>query len=597
LKFFLKSIWLFFAIIYSLTSFAQGNNTLIEQQLNEDTFLEADEAFKVSVTEVQGSGVNVKFKISNGYYIYKKRIEVKASKPFQISKISFPKAEVKNDSNFGISEIYHRELILPISIHSSKKTTSEVNLEIAFQGCSEKGLCYPPVIKTFKLDLKPSDIKSIKESNENFNSDFHENDFFGSKNILTIVASFFGLGLLLSLTPCVYPMIPILSGIIVGQKDLTNHRGSFELSVAYTLGMSLSYTIAGIIAALTGGMVSASLQNPWVLSSFSILIVTLAFSMFGLYELQIPTKFGTFLTNYTNRIKGGRLLGVFFMGAISALILSPCVAAPLAGALIYISKTHDLLIGGAALFSLSLGMGVPLLILGASAGAILPKAGKWMNVVKNFFGIAMLFMAIWILEPVIPKQIASILYASLIIVCSVYLGAFNTINDNTENLNKLKKGFSILVFVFGLILLLSSLDRKNNLTDGLNKEKNFSPVNQGLVFKKIKNVEDLKFEINKSKGSPVMLDFYAEWCSACMEYEKKVFNDPLVVNNLKKVVLLQVDATSYTEEDKSLLRKFKMFGPPGIVLFDVNGMEVLKITGYQNAKEFNRTISRVILSN
>jgi thiol:disulfide interchange protein DsbD len=560
---------------------------------NEAEFLDVDKAFVVSVSKIENSQLNVDFKIADGHYLYKKRVAVVISKPFSIVELLFPDPDTKNDPSFGVSEVYHRGLLLPVKLAYEGSLPEKAVVEVSYQGCSEKGLCYPPMVKSFPIDVINAD--QVKKSNLSEQIDDGA-ALLGSGNFILIGIGFFGFGLLLSLTPCVFPMIPILSGIIVGQSD-TSKGHSFLLSLAYVLGMALSYTVAGILAALTGDMVSAALQNAWVLGSFSLVFVALSLSMFGFYELQLPSALGSNLNGLANRIKGGRFAGVFLMGALSALIVSPCVAAPLAGALIYISQTHNVILGGLALFSLSLGMGVPLLIIGASAGALLPKAGAWMDAVKNFFGVLMLAVAIWLVAPIVPHYLVLFLASALMIFSAVYLGSLETVKEGASGWQKFRKALGVIILLLGTLLLFASFKSSGLIPDNVANTHVVNKDVSGLVFKRIANVEDLNNEIEKSKNSFVMLDFYADWCAACKEYENGPFKDPSVMKALENVVLLQADVTANSEQDKMLMKKFGLFGPPGIIFFDKNGKEVLKVIGYKNVDVFNTSIKKVISSN
>ena len=385
-------------------------------------------------------------------------------------------------------------------------------------------------------------------------------------------------------------MIPILSGIIVGQGAHPSRLHAFNLSLAYTLGMALAYTLAGVAAGLSGHLISSALQNPWALGFGALIFVLLALSMFGFYELQLPSGLESSMVNITNRIKGGRFAGVFVMGALSALIVSPCVAAPLAGALLYIGQTHDVVLGGVALFALSIGMGVPLLLVGASAGALLPKAGAWMNAVRNFFGVLMLGMAIWLVGPVIPPALQMGLYAALLVVSAIYLHALDGLPHNAKPWTRLWKGVGILLLIYGAALLLGALAGNANPLQPLAglRASTTSESKSALPFQRIKNVGQLETALNQAHGKYVMLDFYADWCVSCKEYEQTTFRDSRVQKLLKDVTLLQADVTQNTADDEALLKRFALFGPPGIIFFDQQGREVapIKVVGYQEANKF-----------
>ena len=498
----------------------------------EDDFLPPDQAFKVNITAVDANTLQAKFTVVPTYYLYHDRIKF-STKDASITEINLPKGEIKDDPNFGKMEVYHHDFIATIKL--DKVTSNTVNMNAGYQGCSEKGLCYAPINKVISIDL-PTGTSAIGSSATG-NNDDKTNSVLKSGNIGLIVTVFFGAGLLLSLTPCVLPMIPILSSIIIGSKKAAGDKStsklhSFGLSVAYVWGMALSYTLAGIAAGLTGNLISNSLQNPWVLSASAVVFVLLAFSMFGFYELKLPHAIESRILNASSRLKGGQFLGVFVMGALSALIVSPCIAAPLAGALIYISQTHNVVLGGFALFALAIGMGVPLLLIGASAGTLLPKAGKWMNAVRNLFGVLMLAMAVYIISP-----IATPFFAKLI-------GHQQT---------------------------------------------------TALQFTRIKNVADLDVHIANSRGKSVMLDFYADWCVACKEMEKLTFSNSEVQQSLKNTVVLQADVTANSNDDKALLKRFGLYGPPGILFFDAQGQELknLKVIGFQNAEKFLLTTKQL----
>ncbi len=516
-------------LFIALTSLQAAENSSSQQnsfvESSEDTFLSPDQAFKLNIRAIDATTLNAEFTIASGHYLYRDKIKFESSNN-KISELVLPKGDIKQDSHFGQTEVFHQSFSALIKLSNPISAGNPVAITATYQGCSEKGLCYSPIRKNIDVD--------VNKANDTNNDDQATTLLKGGK-IWLIIAGFFGFGLLLALTPCVLPMIPILSGIIVGDKKVHHHATSrlhaFNLSLAYTLGMALSYTLAGIAAGVSGQLLSNALQNPWVLSATALIFVALAMSMFGLYELRLPSRIETRMANMANNIKGGQWLGVFSMGALSALIVSPCVAAPLAGALIYISQTHDVVLGGVALFSLSIGMGVPLLLIGASAGHILPKAGPWMTTVRNFFGVLMLAVAVWIVLPIIPK-------------------AFTTTSNAAHSV---------------------------------------------LPFKQVRNIPELDKAIKAARHKTVMVDFYADWCVACKELERFTFSDPKIQAALKDVVLLQVDVTENSQDELALLNRFKLFGPPGMVFFNKSGREVapLKTIGYQDAETLLKTIQRL----
>ena len=410
-----------------------------------------------------------------------------------------------------------------------------------------------------------------------------------------IVASFFGFGVLLTFTPCVLPMIPILSGIIVGQGAPVSRGRAFSLAAAYVLGMAFTYTIAGVIAGLSGSLLSSALQNPWVLSAFALIFVMLALSMFDVYELQVPASLQIRFGNASNKMQGGRLVGVTGMGALSALIVGPCVAAPLAAALLYLSQSRDALLGGTALFAMALGMGTPLLLIGLSAGELLPKVGAWMNAVKRFFGFLLLGVAIWLIMPVIPATAAMLLWASLLIVSAMFLRALDPLPPVASDPVRLGKGAGILALVAGIALLVGALSGSEDVLQPLASLRSQTQLRSGLHFQRVQSNAELDRRLEQAAGKYVMLDFYADWCVACKEMERFTFTDPQVQARLKDVVLLQADVTANKPEDIGLLKRFGLFGPPGIILFDRSGAEVkaFRVIGYQPSEQFLVSLSHV----
>ena len=579
---------------------------------SQDQFLTPDEAFKLNLTRLDAENIQANFTIAPGHYLYRERVkfsvehtaELKASDA-QIVAITLPGGEIKQDANFGKQEVYHHDFKANIKISQGVST---IAIAASYQGCSEKGLCYAPIKKTISVALskaKPS--ANITTSNSNNATDDDTTVLLKTGNIWLIIFGFFGAGLLLSLTPCVLPMIPILSSIIVGSQSQGVHQTklySFALSVSYVLGMALSYTLAGVAAGLSGNLLSQSLQNVWVLGASALVFVLLAFSMFGFYELQLPSALETKLIKTSNSFKGGKFLGVFIMGALSALIVSPCVAAPLAGALIYISQSQNVLLGGVALFALSLGMGVPLLLIGASAGKLLPKTGNWMNAVRHFFGVLMLAMAVWLISPVIPTGVQLVLWATLLIVTAVFLNALDNLPAHANGFAKFWKGIAVILLIFGVTLLIgalsgakSALQPFNGITSSLAANNNSANPLQNvssLAFTRIKNISELDRKLAETNGKPVMLDFYADWCVACKELEQLTFSDTKIQQLLADTTLLQVDVTANTDEDKALLKRFVLFGPPGIVFFDGQGKLIssVKTIGFQNVERFTATLAK-----
>lgn len=561
---------------------------------NSATVLKPEEAFKLQLKAIDAQTIEAHFSIAPGHYLYRDRIKFSVLSPSQIkiSDIKLPAGEIKEDANFGTQVVYHRDFTLAIKLSAASLNTS---LLASYQGCSEQGLCYAPIKNTLTVNLdKAAPATPVSMDNDTDSS----TRLLQSGNVWLAVGGFFLAGLLLSMTPCVLPMIPILSSIIVGQHSLNNTSSKwhgFGLSLAYVLGMALSYAVAGVAAGLTGNLLSVALQNPWVLGSTAVLFVLLACAMFGLYELKLPQGFEDQMLKTSNRIKGGRFIGVFAMGALSALIVSPCVAAPLAGALIYIGQTHDVLLGGIGLFALGLGMGVPLLLLGASAGSLLPKTGNWMNSVRNLFGVIMLAMAIWLISPLLPIAWQLGLWATLLIITAVYHQALDRLPNHASNAAKLGKGMAIILLLLGVALLIGALSGAKSasqpLANLISKNESAS-LDKPLVFERVKNLAELDDKLANTQGRTVMLDFYADWCVACKELEQFTFSDKKVQQLLKDTVLLQADVTANSDDDKALLKRFGLYGPPGIAFFNARGQEMrsLQTVGFQNAERFSKTL-------
>jgi thioredoxin:protein disulfide reductase len=558
-------------------------------------FLPAEQAFGLSVDVCDKNALLANFRVTPGYYLYRDKLIFSLDdNKARIARIELPKGDTKNDPNFGLIEVYHQSFQARIVLEHAD-LARPLTLNTSYQGCSDKGLCYPPIEKKIVVELAQfvcnSPAPSIAPSPQNENTQIA--NVLKQGSFWLIISFFFGAGLLLSLTPCVFPMIPILSGIIVGRGHKITHMHAFILSLAYVLGMAITYAVAGVAAGYSGNLISNALQTPWVLGSFAALFVVLALAMFGLYELQLPTALQSKLSDTSNKLHGGHLSGVFGMGALSAIIMGPCVAAPLAGALLYISQTHDAVLGGIALFVLALGMGVPLLIVGTSAGAILPKAGAWMEAVKRSFGVLMLAMAIWIVSPVIPVSAQMLLWAALLIFMAIYLHAFDTLPHNAHGVNKIAKGMGILALLLGVAYLIGALSGARDILRPLgNIGRATVEAPATLRFERVKSSAELDARIAQAKGKTVMLDFYADWCVSCKEMERFTFSDAAVQAKLKNALLLQADVTANNEDDKALLQRFQLFGPPATLFFDANGKEQAdsRVTGYHDAQQFLQSL-------
>lgn len=552
--------------------------------------LAANEAFKMIATPNGKGELLLDFKVVTDYHLYRDKIKVKVlTGGASIGKLELPPSVKSNDVVFGDVEVYKQDFQVKVPVTGLVGATT---LEIEYQGCSSTtGVCYPPEKQQIDINeaslgiLPPPPLSTLSETDQ-------ITETLKNSSLWIVVGTFFLFGLLLSLTPCVFPMIPILSSIIVGQGEKLTTKKSFIMSLVYVLAMSVTYTVAGVLAGIFGENLQVMFQNPWIIGSFAAIFVVLSFSMFGFYELQLPNALQSKLTNISNNQKSGSYIGVAIMGFLSALIVGPCVAPPLAGALIYIGQTGDAFLGGTALFAMSIGMGIPLLILGVSAGKLLPKAGPWMDNVKAIFGVMLLAIAIWMAERIIPASITLALWSALLIGSSVYLGAFNN-TDSKTGWAKFAKSFGIILFIYGLLIAIGMSAGSKDLLQPLKVLQGgttqSTSQNEGLDFKKIKSSQDLKLAV--ASNELVMLDFYADWCISCKEMEKFTFSDASVQNNLAKVTLLKADVTDNDDIDKALMKSLNIIGPPAILFFK-NGKEVKsqRVVGFKTAKDFNINI-------
>jgi len=573
----------------------------------EPDLLEPEKAFQFSARLADPGTIEVRYKIANGYYMYRDKFRF-AVEPasVELGTPQFPLGKRKQDPFFGDIEIYRDDvkIVLPVKRDGA---ASAITLAAVSQGCADIGVCYVPQEQKAELTLAslaagtergaPVDGGLLSSFAAGQAQDTRIAGLFQG-GFWLLIASFFGFGLLLAFTPCMLPMVPILSGIIAGRGHRLTKMHGFLLSAAYVFGMAITYALAGVAAGLSGAMLSAMLQNPWVLGAFAAVFIALALAMFGFYELQLPVALQSRLAEASNRLHGGHFAGVFTMGVLSALIIGPCIAAPLAGALLYIGQSRDVVLGGSALFAMALGMGMPLLVVGASAGALLPKAGPWMDTVKRFFGVLLLAVAIYLVSPLIPLTAQMIAWAVLLIITAIYLHAIDPLPHGAHGFERFSKGVGIIALIVGVAFLIGALSGGRDILQPLSglRLSQAAPEIPPVAFRRVNSLAELDTAIQSAGGRPVMLDFYADWCVSCKEMERYTFSDAQVRDRFGRMVLVQADVTANTPEHAVLLQRFRLFGPPGIVFFDRGGAEIqgLRVIGFQPADKFVSVLDRAI---
>ncbi len=613
----------------SFSPLSRSSSSSLLERTNKNSFLDAEQAFRLTALITDNKEIIVQWQVAEGYYLYRDKLAFSVVAEGSIGKANYPTGIMKNDPTFGEVEVYQQsvvEITLPVlSIGHSKF----LQLKVDYQGCAEAGLCYPPMSKTLDLEIPErliplKELQAKQEINQKSTTEnathaaapimISEQDKLAqtlmSGNSGYVILVFFGLGLLLSLTPCVFPMIPILSSLIAGQRNLSSLQ-AFKLSAIYVVSMAFAYSFAGVLAGLAGENLPANLQHPVVIIVFAMVFVALALSMFGFYELQLPSNWQTHLSKISqpelyhahNEVETPRIAtswrSIAFMGFVSALIVSPCVAPPLAGALIYIAQTKDGILGGLALFSMGLGMGVPLLIIGTTTGNLLPRAGEWMDQVKTLFGVLLLAVSIWMLERILPNGLNLGLWAILCISSAVYLGALDNLAAGSSGWRRFWKGIGVALLIYGAILLAGMASGNSNPLQPLQTwaaQANAVNPQKGLEFQKIKGLAQLEHAIQQAKqrGQAVMVDVYADWCIACKELEVFTFNHHQVKESLKNFVLLQLDVTPNDEQDKAVYQRFNLFGPPAILFFDKQGQHQanFNIIGFIPAEAFLQHLQR-----
>ena len=567
-------------------------------------FLPVDEAFEPILTAIDGNNVEVAIRVTDGYYLYKDKFSATIlSDVAQAGRLELPAGEIKNDQYFGEMEVYHGDVFGKLSVARATPAAMDVEIELKYQGCADGGICYPPATRVLSVSLPEATavgaLAAVAASTDSGAPMISEQgrlaQVITTAHIGSVIAIFFGLGLLLAFTPCVLPMIPILSGIIAGEGDNISPARGFSLALSYVMGMALIYTAAGVGAAAAGLQLQAMFNQPWVLILFSSLFVVLALGMFGMFELQMPSAIQTRLAGISGNQKSGTAIGAFVMGGLSALVVTACVAPALIATLTVMAQTGDMLRGGTALFAMSLGMGAPLLLVGAAQGKLLPKAGAWMVAVKNAFGFMMLGMGIWMMARILPGEVTLAAYGVLIFMAGVFLGGLTQLTPESLGVQKLGKGVGLLAVIYGAVLLVGSLAGGDSMLRPLASLNSGGGVayveeHRGLDFQRIKTTADLDAALASAaaNGQSAMLDFYADWCVSCIEMEEYTFTDGGVQNALSNTVLLQADVTANDDEDQALLERFGVFGPPTIIFFGGDGMQRngYEVVGYMKAKEF-----------
>src|SRR5215469_8030993 len=560
-----------------------------------DDFLEADQAFRFDALAAGADRVRLNWEIAPGYYLYRARIKIASpSSSAHLGAAQLPTGQIKNDEYFGKQEIYHGELSAVVPVTRTGSGALDLPLQVTYQGCAEAGLCYPPITKTVTVHMPAQSgggagggTAGTGAASGNVASGVADQDSFAALircgSLLMMVGSFYLAGLLLAFTPCVLPMVPILAGIIAGGRNMTTAR-AFSLSLAYVLGMAFTYTLAGIAGAAAGSQVQTLFQQWWVLVLFAALFVVLALSMFGAFTLQMPVAIQTRVAALSNQQSAGTLGGVAVMGALSALIVTTCVAPALVGALLVIGQTGQIARGGAALFAMSIGMGTPLLVVGASAGKLLPKAGPWMDAVKRIFGVLMLAVAVWMLARVVPERWALLLWAvpALTLAWLLWREARGGAGTTWA-----LRGAGVAAGAYALLLTAGAA---LGGTDPLSPIPARGAPTHELSFQPIKSLTDLEHAVAEARAQDraVMVDFTADWCTSCKEMERYTFSDPRVQKALGGATLLRANVTADDAEDQALLKHFGIIGPPTIAFYGHDGTERprYRVVGYMKAEPF-----------
>jgi thiol:disulfide interchange protein DsbD len=586
----------------------------VSATIPEADLLPPDQAFHFIAEAKDAHTLRVSWQIAPGYYLYRDRFKfaLHDSPAASLGTVVFPAGTMKEEEN-GPREVFHHELAVDLPIERSDTAPATLTLWVKFQGCAEKGVCYPPMEKTVALDVPAvsanplpsgkghsSTTLAVTEQRSEKPEQDRIADSLKTDSLGVVCATFFGFGLLMAFSPCLFPMIPILSGIVAGHGHKITAAKAFWLSFVYVLAGAVTYTAFGVLAGLFGGNLQAAFQNPWIIGSFAALFVILSLAMFDFYALQMPAFIQERVASISHKQQGGTFVGAAIMGALSALIVGPCMAAPLAGALIYIGQTGDALLGGAALFAMGMGMGVPLMVIGTSAGKLLPKAGVWMNAVKAVFGVGLLAVAVSLLERIVPPAVTLALWSLLLIVPAVYLSALDPLPHPCSGWRKFWKGIGVAMLSYGLLLLIGAASNSSDPLQPLRGLSAAAPASQAPkteAFKRVMSLEELDrgLAAAKSQGRWALVDFYADWCTSCKEMERYTFGDPAVQAAMAGMVLLQVDVTGNDDREQALLKRYQLIGPPATLFFGPDGVERQnhRLVGQINAQQFLELLARV----
>lgn len=576
-----------------------------------DDILHPEDAFRLTVDDSNPARLQLTWEIADGYYLYRDKFSVTSdSDAVAVGGLQIPPGQIEGDPNFGEVAVHRDRVTVTAPLSRAAAKPGEFELTVGYQGCKEDSVCYPPQTRTLAMNMSPVPAAAATAAEPPAGSSQSAQDTITERlqtgGLWLNIAAFFSFGLLLSLTPCVFPMIPILSGVIVGQSGRDGRQIStvfgFMLSLAYVLALALTYAVLGIIAGSFHFNLQAAAQDPWILSLFAAVFVALALSMFGFYQLQLPAAWQSRLQSLGSQ-RSGSLWGAAIMGAVSAIIVGPCVAPPLAGALLYISQTGDALLGGTALFAMGLGFGMPLLLIGASAGRLLPAAGGWMETIKQVFGVIMLAVAVWFLGRILPDAVTLMLWALLLIISAVYMGALDSLQPGAR-WQRLWKGLGLALLVYGIVLMLAAVSGGSDPLRPLEGSRLQAPVSgndkqqpEKLPFAAIKTVDDVRGARQQAalESRPVMLYFSAEWCVVCAELEQYTYRDAAVHKALSDFHLIKADVTDNDARDRALLQHYGLFGPPAILFFDADGDErrELRLVGFIDADDFVEHIGRI----